>query len=194
LRSVTSFGGQVEITPRDDIIADATGGFSQSEATQYGPEPDFDSDDFEAAAVEAIEKNISDSCEPLTIDIENLCIEYVAGQQNLVTMKHIRRRRTCTCHRVATEAQPDGGCLEGFHCVPVNKVSRAVHRPNDQPLDHFGAGVVTEPDGQVSNAPYRVPLGGEHVPASDATQQEHSLSLPDTPPAGNGLLPLISGL
>ena len=100
LDGVTALGGQVQVGPRDDILAVARRQSAQAESPQHPAEADLDADQFEPVVGGASEHHVGYPRESLAHNVDDLGVEHVAHEQDLVVTKRIGGRGDRECGRV----------------------------------------------------------------------------------------------
>ena len=89
---MTPLGGQVQVGPRDDILAVASRQSAQAESPQHPAEADLDADQFEPVVGGAGEHHVGYPRESLAHKVDDLGVEHVANEQDLVVIKRIGGR------------------------------------------------------------------------------------------------------
>ena len=182
LHGMTPLGGQVQVGPRDDVLAGARRQSTQAESPQHPAEADFDADKFEPVVRGAGEYHVGDPRESLPHNVDDLGVEHVAHQQDLVVTKRIGGRGDRECGRVIGAVCQDTGVLEALDRGPRHQQVRRAVAPHEESLDQVRAGLLAQADRQIGNAAERPPVGTQHVLAGHPAERQHSRSMPECPP------------
>ncbi|CAN5791413.1 hypothetical protein BH09ACT7_BH09ACT7_38920 [soil metagenome] len=162
LYGVASVGGEVEVSPRHDVVAGAGRQSWQAESSKHSTEPDLDTNQFESVVGSSRERDIGDSREPLTHDVHDLGVEDVPHQQNFVSTQIGTGGGGCEGGRVLIVAQYHARVLEDLEGRPRHEQVRALSAAYEDTLHQLWSRLRVEVDGEVGDATDNATVGSEH--------------------------------